>query len=154
MRQRQRPTAETAIFDELLDAAVIAFGELDAALHVGELPHVEMAVIGDLAPAQENIGRAPRQTLTEDHATPLVVELQLVVDIGLQDRLLRLLDLQEQRIVVVDAPQQTTSVHADAMPDAHHLAGRIHDAIARQQDASRSIGSESTCERASGRALR
>ena len=62
-----------------------------------------MPVVADFPPAQEDVGRALGQALADDDAAPVVLEAKLVVDIGFQHRGLRLLDLQEQGIVAVDA---------------------------------------------------
>ena len=74
--------------------------------------------------------------LAHDHALALVrANGSGDVDIGRQHRRLGLLDLEEQRIVVVDALQQDDpAARADAA-HAHHLARRVDDAIARQQRA-------------------
>src|SRR3954470_14829750 len=53
MGQRQRPAAQTAIFDEARDVGVLVLAELDAALHVGELADIEVPTF-DLAPAEED----------------------------------------------------------------------------------------------------
>ena len=134
MGQRQRPAAQAAIFRESFETLVAALVELDAALHVGELPHVEMTVIADFPPAQEDVGRPLGQALADDDTAPVVLEAKLVVDIGFQHRGLRLLDLQEQGIVAVDALQQHNPASRPHTADTHDFAGRIDDAIARQQE--------------------
>ena len=60
----------------------------------------------DLAPSAKNIRRTLGQALGDDHAPARARERQRAFDIWRQRRGLGLLDLEKQRVVVVDALQQ------------------------------------------------
>jgi hypothetical protein len=51
----------------------------------------------------------------------------------LEDRGLRLLELEEERVVVVAAHEQCDPGSGPHAHDPHHLASEVHEAVARQQ---------------------
>ena len=121
MRQCQRPSAQGAILLESLELLDVTLVERNAALHVGKLANVELVALA-LAPTEENVGGTLGQALTDDHASAVIVERQLAVDVRRQHGGLGLLDLEEQRIVVVDALQQEHPAAGADAADAHDLA--------------------------------
>src|SRR6516165_1346758 len=67
-------------------------------LHVAELPHVEVATLGPDGPAQEQVAGRLHEALADHH--PLApVGIGRGAHVGLEDRMARLLHLQEERIV-------------------------------------------------------
>ena len=70
VRQCQRPAAQLAVLDEAFGADAAGL-QVDAALHVTQLAHIEMHTV-HLTPAQEDVGRALDQALSDHHAFALV----------------------------------------------------------------------------------
>ena len=84
-------------------------------LRVPELAHVEVARDAVRArgadPAEQDVARRLGQALALDDAAAVVVELAAAEE-GLEDRGLRLLELQDQRVVAVAPEQQRGSTPA------------------------------------------
>src|SRR5262245_46878387 len=105
--------------------------DLGRALHVAQLPDVEVAwppvqAVLDAVPAQEDVAGRLHQALARHH-TLAVVGIRALADEALEDRLLRLLHLQEQGILVVPAQEQPDPrARADAA-DADHLPGQMDE---------------------------
>jgi len=131
---RKRPAAQAAILEEAVEDARVALVELQAALHVPELANVEVLSV-DHSPTEEDVRRSLREALPDDYPTTLILEPELLVDIGRDDRCLRLLHLQELRIVRIDALRQYDPEAGTDAADAHDLSRGIDDPIARQQHA-------------------
>src|ERR1700751_552146 len=105
MCQRKRPTAQATISVQLVEGIRRILYEICTALHVHQLPHIEIAA-PIASPAQENVGGTLGDALP-DHAAPaLVLEGQSSPDIGGEDRGPRLLHLKEKRVVGIDALKQ------------------------------------------------
>ena len=105
-------------------------------LRVPELADVEVALDAvrgvDLDPAEHDVARRLREALALDHPLAAVRELA-VTEERLQDRRLGLLELEEQRIVVVAAEHEADPGSRADAADADHLAGRVHVAEAFEQ---------------------
>src|SRR3954451_18429840 len=100
VRAGERPRAGTPVELELGHAVGLHFGR---ALHVAELPPVEVARhVQTLRPAQEDVARGLHHPLTRDDALSVLTETALRQMI-LENRRRRLLDLEEQRILLIAA---------------------------------------------------
>ena len=102
--------------------------EVDGALPVPELPAVVVALVavepGRSVPTEEDVARGLHQSLAFDYALAAVLELA-PAEVGLQHRILGLLDLEEQWIVgVASEHQDDPAARADAA-DADHLAREV-----------------------------
>src|SRR5271165_1993947 len=119
-----RPTGRGPRYQERVDVR--------AALPVLELAYVVIASDAveppDVLPAQEDVGGRLHQPLTRDHALA-VVRVGTGPEETFEHRRLCLLDLQEQRIIMVPAEQQhDVAAGADAA-HAHHLVRRVDVAV-------------------------
>ena len=107
--------------------------DLDRALHVAQLAPVEVtADVDALGPAQEDVAGGLHHPLPSNH--PLAV--LLVAALGqraLQDRRGRLLDLQEQRVLLVAALEQGDEGPGADTAHPDHLAGHIDQLEPLQQ---------------------
>ena len=100
--------------------------DLDGTLHVAQLPPVEVPSRRSGHPAEEDVAGRLGEALAGDDPVPGVVEAALP-EVRLQDRRGRLLDLQEQRVVLVaPAHQEDEAARPDAA-DAHDLARHVED---------------------------
>ena len=86
----------------------------------------------DLDPAEHDVARRLGQALALDHALAAVRELALPEE-RLEHRRLGLLELEEQRIVVVLAEQKADPGARADTPDADHLPGRVNVPVALEQ---------------------
>ena len=103
----------------------------ERALPVLELADVEVALLAveagaDVLPAEEDVARRLHQALTGDDALAAVAVLALA-DEPLEHRRLRLLDLQEQRVLVVDAEEERDPGAGADAADADDLAGQVDE---------------------------
>jgi hypothetical protein len=100
-----------------------------------ELAHVVVAGYAvealDPLPAQEDVRRRLHQPLSRDHALA-VVRVGARAEETFEHRGLRLLDLQEQRVVLVAAGQQHDVAAGPDAAHAHHLVGRVDVAVLLQ----------------------
>jgi hypothetical protein len=128
MRQSERPAAEHRVFDQPARAYVAGF-EVDATLHVPELPHVEVVTLA-VGPAEEDVRRSLDEPLSLQHAASLVVDAR-ALDVGGQHRLPRLLELKEERIRRAGAFEEGDPAPCPHTPHAHHLSGNVHEPILR-----------------------
>src|SRR5580700_5185932 len=103
-----------------------------AALPVLELAHVVIAGYAvhapDALPAEEDVRRRLHQPLPRDHALA-VVPIGAGRQETLEHRRLRLLDLEEQRIVIVAAEHQHNVATGPDAAHAHHLVRRVDVAV-------------------------
>ena len=103
----------------------------ERALPVLELADVEVAWLpveagADVLPAEEDVAGRLHQALAGDDPLAAVRVLALA-DESLQHRRLRLLDLQEQRVLLVDAEEEhDPGAGADAA-DPDHLTGEVDE---------------------------
>jgi hypothetical protein len=92
-----------------------------------------MPALGTDDPAEKQVGGRLHQPLALDH--PLaVLGIDAFAGIGLQDRFVGLLDLQEER-VVGDRHHQRHHAQGPDAADADHLDRRVDQAIAVEQNA-------------------
>src|SRR4029077_8773118 len=102
--------------------------DVRAALPVMELAHVVVAGYAvealDALPAQEDVRCRLHQPLTRHHALA-VVRVGARAEETLEHRGLRLLDLQEQRVVIVAADEQHDVAAGPDAAHAHHLVRRV-----------------------------
>ena len=133
MRLRERLAAELRVHRHRLRVHHL---DQSRALAVPELAHVEVAahaVIGrDPDPAEHDVAGGLRQSLALDDPLAVLGERALAQE-RLEHRCLRLLELQEQRVVLVAAEHQhDPGARADAA-DADDLARRVDVAKALEQ---------------------
>src|SRR5271170_8105368 len=106
-----------------------------AALPVLELAHVVIAGDAvhapDALPAQEDVRRRLHQPLPGDHALA-VVPIGTGREKTLEHRRLCLLDLEEQRVVIVAADHQHDVAAGPDAAHAHHLVRRVDVAVLLQ----------------------
>src|SRR5580693_1294377 len=102
--------------------------DIERELPVPELPDIEVALLpiqpGHVLPAEEDVTGRLHQALPVDHALALVAVLA-GPGVGTEHRVLRLLDLQEERIGVVPAEQQNDPAPGPDAAHADHLAGHV-----------------------------
>jgi len=129
----QRPATQPGVVGQLLP---IHGRDVHRALHVTELPDVVLLwrrTIDPQAagPAEERIGCGLHQPFAVYHPLTLMLELTRPGERG-QHRFLRLLELEEQRLVrAVPEEQEDVGLGADrAHPD--HLAGEVAEVEAAQ----------------------
>ena len=136
MRSPQRAWARARVAPQIREYRVAPGREhgvhVRAALPVLELAHVVVAGHAvqplDALPAQEDVGRRLHQALPGHHPLAMVGVCARAQE-PLEHRRLRLLDLQEQRVVVVAAEQQhDVAAGADAA-HAHDLVGHVDVAV-------------------------
>ena len=105
---------------------------VSASFPVLELAHVVVAGHAveplDALPAQEDVSRALHQPLPRYYAFA-VVPVGALGQEALEHRGLRLLDLQEQRVVMVAAQHQHDVAAGPDAAHAHHLVGRVDVAV-------------------------
>src|SRR5262249_8370622 len=128
VRERQRPPAKAAVIRKRFDLVT-----LGATFHVRQLTNIELPSF-ELTPTQKDIGRTLREALTENHPVSLLLKWKLEVNIRSQNRWVGLLDLKEERIVLVAALKQKHPALGTDTANAHHFAGHIDNLIARQQN--------------------
>ena len=85
-----------------------------------------------MLPAEEDVARRLHQPLAGDDALAAVAVLALA-DESLQHRRLRLLDLQEQRVFVVDAEEERDPGAGADAADPDDLAGQVDEPELLQQ---------------------
>ena len=85
-----------------------------------------------MLPAEEDVARRLHQPLAGDDALAAVAVLALA-DEPLQHRRLRLLDLQEQRVSVVDAEEERDPGAGADAADPDDLAGEVDEAELLEQ---------------------
>src|SRR5215203_3183865 len=130
VRPGQRPAADTSVEaepgrDHRLD--------LDRALHVAQLPPVVVAgAVLPLAPAQEDIADGLHHPLPSNHPFA-VLTVTALGQRALQDRPGRLLDLQEQRILLIATLEQSDEGPGADTAHPDHLAGHIDQLEPLQQ---------------------
>src|SRR5436190_12985255 len=111
--------------------------EVERDLPVPELADVEVAsLVVEAAisphPAEEDVARRLHQPLPLDDALAVMAELALP-QVRLEHGNLRLLDLEEQRVVVVAAEQQDDPRSCPDAADADDLPRDVDEAIALEQ---------------------
>src|SRR4051812_23182267 len=102
MRKRERPAAQATILRKTAKCLAISFGQIQAAFHVGKLPHIVMpAAISwtDWPPAEENVRGALDHPLSDHDAAPLLLDRSFAVEKTRQHGFARFLDLEEQRVI-------------------------------------------------------
>ena len=133
MRLGQRPAAELGVLDHRARLHRLDQGR---ALRVPELAQVEVALDavdpGRVQPAEHDVARSLHQPLALDHALAVVGELALAEE-RLEHRGLRLLRLQEQRVVAVAAEHQDDPGAGADAADADDLAGGVDEAEPLEQ---------------------
>ncbi len=106
------------------------------ALPVPQLAHVEVACLPvdprGAQPAEHDVAGGLHQPLALHHAAAVVGELALAQE-RLQHRGLRLLALQEQRVLVVAAQHQHHPRARAHAAHPHHFARQVHVAVVLQQ---------------------
>ena len=118
--------------------ASVEFVQVHAGLHVAQLANVVVAT-ADARPAEEQVAGRLHDALTINDALA-VIAARATPGAWLQNRGARLLDLQEERVLVVRAEQQRhVAARADAA-DADHLARQVDrvDSARRSRAAPRS----------------
>ena len=130
MRSGQCPAADSGVEGERRGDHRLDHGR---PLHVPQLPPVqEAAGLDALRPAQEDVARGLHHSLPLHH--PLtglaVAALRQVI---LQDRGGRLLDLEEQRILLIAALEQDDERARPDAADPDDLAGHVDDLESLQE---------------------
>ena len=101
-------------------------------LAVPELTNVEVARVVDrlagAVPAEEDVARGLHEPLALHDPAPVVL-VHALADVGLEDRLLGLLDLEEQRIAVVATAEEHDPAPRPHAPDPDHLPGHVDDLV-------------------------
>ena len=130
----QRPGTQASIHEQPRGVDVV---QVRRALPVAQLTHVVVALLPvgrtlDAVPSEEDVAGGLHEALPGDHALPGVVVLAAADEL-LEDRRLRFLRLQEQRVLAV-----TTEHQQDPRPGAHtshthHLQGGVDVFVGRQQ---------------------
>jgi len=133
VRPGQRPAAQPGVVGQL---GRVHGRDVHRALHVAQLPDVVLlrhrAIHPQAAgPAEERVGRGLHQPLAVHHPLTLVLELARPGERG-QHRFLRLLELQEQRLVRGVAEQQEDERLGADRAHADHLAGEVAEVEAVQ----------------------
>ena len=127
MGARQRPGAEGAVQAETVGGQDVQIG---SALVVPELADVVVARSavedGGALPAEQHVAGRLHQALALDHALAVVVVIARS-EVALEDRRLGLLELEEQRVVVVAAEHEQHPVPGADAADADDLAGEVDD---------------------------
>ena len=119
---------------------IVRLHQLDegGALRVPELADVEVALdvvdAFDADEAEHDVARGLGQALALDDALAVVCELALAEE-RLEHRRLRLLELEEERVVVVAAEQQHDARPRADAADADDLARGVDVAVALEQAA-------------------
>ena len=93
VRTRERASAQRGVVDETGGPHP---EQVDAPLHVSQLPHVEVGAVR-VRPAEEDVAHRLHRALTDDDALAAVLVLA-AADVRLEHRHPRFLHLQEQRI--------------------------------------------------------
>src|SRR5215203_1018384 len=129
VRPGQRPAAQAGIDDQLVGRHAL---DISRALHVLELPPIEISSFRAAKPAEEDVAGRLHQALP-GHDAVSVVLVGVRRNVALQHRSSRLLDLEEQRIILV-APFEQHHIG----PGAHashtdNLPRRIHEAETVEQ---------------------
>ena len=134
MRPSEHPAAHLPVD---LERPRVHGVDIGRGLPVPQLAHVVVVLpavdaLLDALPAEEDVAGGLHQPLPLDHALTVVRELALG-EVGLEDRRLGFLDLQEERVVVVAADQEGyPRARADAA-DPDDLAGQLDEAVLREQ---------------------
>src|SRR5262245_26637635 len=128
--QGQGPTAQAGALDEVLDGHR-ARRVVRSALHVAELPDVEVESVLR-APAEEDVRRSLDQALAHDHALVLMGEGR-ASGVGGEDGGLGLLDLKEERILVVVAREEGDPAASAHAPYPHDLPRHVGDLVAGEE---------------------
>ena len=89
-----------------------------------------------VSPTQENVAGLLQQALALDHSLGAVGVVALA-QVGLEHRLPRFFDLQEQQVLLVAAGQQNDPRARTRTPYAHDLAGHVQVFVAVQEAAVR-----------------
>jgi len=120
----QHPTAGLRI-----DIQHFSIESLHQRLDLGivQLSHIELSAIGSRGPPEKNVRRRLHQTLPH-HDALSVMTVCASADMGLEDRLNRLLELQKQRLVALRHHQGDPAPSADAA-DTNDLDGNINESI-------------------------
>src|SRR3954452_1957214 len=124
VRACERPRARPPVERQLRDAVGLHLG---GALHVAELPPVEVPRdVESLRPAEEDVARRLHHPLTLDDSLS-VVTVATLRQVILQDRRRRLLDLEEQGVLLVTPLEQHDERACPHAPDADDLASHVDD---------------------------
>ena len=128
MRPGQRPGAKLAVFPQHRHVPVVHDG---GDLRVAKLAEVIVAAVQSARPAEEDVACRLHEALAR-HDPLAVVLVQGLAGVGLEHRLPRLLDLQENRIVVGRHEQSEGAERADAA-DADDLDREVEQVEAVEQ---------------------
>src|SRR5262245_11137878 len=133
VRSGERPATELAVVVKL---ERVHERDAHAAFHVTELAHVVLLAAGAIGvdatgPAEERIGGGLGQALADDNALALVAVFAGPGEGG-QHRLLRLLQLQEQRLIGAVTEQQHDERLGSDRPDADDLAREVAEVVMPQ----------------------
>ena len=133
MRARQGGAAEPAVEREALRRHRLDRGR---ALHVAQLADVELvpALTGPGDPSEEGVARGLHEPLAVHHALALVLVLAGARIRG-EHRRVRLLELQEQRVVLAVAHQQDHHRLGPDRADADDLAREVLVVVVVEHDA-------------------
>src|SRR5215203_3983605 len=124
VRPGQRPAAEAGIDDQFIGRHAL---DISRALHVLELAPVEVASFRAAKPAEEDVARRLHQPLPGHHAVSVLL-VGARRNVALQYRGSRLLDLEEQGVILVAALEQHYVGPCTHTTDPHNLPCCIHKA--------------------------
>ena len=126
---RERPAADLCELRQLLRAER---RKVDRTLPVPELADVIVLVLAvealQRAPPKQHVARGLHRALAGDHAVP-VVRISALPHEALEHRLLRFLDLQHERVVLVRPLKHEDPGARTHRPHAHDLVGDVHGRV-------------------------
>src|SRR5918994_2135550 len=129
VRPCQRPAAQAGIDDQLVGRHAPDVGR---ALHILELAPVEVAPFRAAKPAEEDVARGLHQPLS-GHDAVSVVFVGVCRNVALKHRGSRLLDLEEQGVVLVATFEQYYVGPGAHAADANDLPRRVHEVVPLEQ---------------------
>jgi hypothetical protein len=129
VRTGQRPAAELSIEDQFLGRHALY---LRRAFHVSQLARVEVAFLPAAKPAEEDVTRGLHQPLP-GHDAVSVVLVDARWRVAFQYRRSRLLDLEEQRVVLAAALEQHNESPGAHAADPNDLPGHVHKVVPVEQ---------------------
>src|SRR5262249_50749067 len=135
MHSRQRPPASPAI---CMQTRRTARGQVGGCLPIPQLAYVEVALaaleVFASLPAEEDVACGLRDPLAADD--PLAVLLELArAEVGLQNRSLRLLRLQHERIPAFPADKQKHPRARSHASNPDYLASHVHEPVGGEEEA-------------------
>src|SRR5262245_48966927 len=124
MRTRQGPTAQLRVVEEGCRRQLVDAGRY---LHVAQVAPVVVDTRRlVVSPAQEQVARSLHESLTFDDASGVVV-VRAPSQVRLEDRRLRLFDLEDERVVGTAPLQERDPAPCPDAADADDLAGGIRE---------------------------